>query len=231
MKKLIFLPFIFSALILNAQQWGGSSTTSGVISRDGIVLIGGSSVVGSWGSGTGILELQAPLGPGNMCFLALRQQGSNATSMDIGFKANEYGAIYTNQVPMYFSTNGQTRMTITPSGNIGIGTTTPGSFKLAVEGKIGAREIKVTLDNPWPDYVFNQKYPLMDIADLDKYISINKHLPGIPSAKEIKDANGIELGQMTSKLMEKVEELTLYLIQLKKENDEIKVKLKELSDK
>jgi hypothetical protein len=122
-------------------------------------------------------------------------------------------------------------MRINSSGNIGIGTTNPGSFKLAVEGKIGAREVKVTLENPWPDYVFNKEYPLLDIAALDKYITINKHLPGIPSSKEIKENKGIELGQMTAKLLEKIEELTLYVIQLKKENDEIKVKLNALSDK
>jgi hypothetical protein len=107
-------------------------------------------------------------------------------------------------------------VTFTSTGNVGIGTTNPGSFKLAVEGKIGAREIKVTLANPWPDYVFHYRYNLLPLSDLEKYIQQNKHLPNMPSAKEVKDNDGIELGDMSTKLVEKIEELTLYIIELNK---------------
>lgn len=117
------------------------------------------------------------------------------------------------------------------SGNVGIGTTNPGPYKLAVEGKIGAREIKVTLANPWADYVFNKNYQLKSLYDLEKFIQLNKHLPGIPSALQVKETGGVELGSMNVKLLEKVEELTLYVIQLKKENDEIKKQLKKTQRK
>lgn len=117
------------------------------------------------------------------------------------------------------------------TGNVGIGTTNPGPYKLAVEGKIGAREIKVTLANPWADYVFNKSYQLKSLYDLEKFIQLNKHLPGIPSAPEVKEAGGVELGSMNVKLLEKVEELTLYMIQLKKENDEIKKQLRRIQKK
>jgi hypothetical protein len=123
-----------------------------------------------------------------------------------GIITNAYG-LYVNTFPSTGITNKYGVYVNDPNasnyfgGTVGIGTSSTGSFKLAVEGKIGAREIKVTLDNPWPDYVFEKKYPLMDILSLDKYITINKHLPGVPSANEIKETNGVELGQMTSKLM------------------------------
>lgn len=117
------------------------------------------------------------------------------------------------------------------TGNVGIGTTNTGPYKLAVEGKIGAREIKVTLANPWADYVFNKSYQLRSLYNLEKFVQLNQHLPGIPSALEVKDAGGVELGNMNVKLLEKVEELTLYVIQLKKENDKIIRQLKEVLKK
>jgi hypothetical protein len=107
-------------------------------------------------------------------------------------------------------------MMITNSGNIGIGTNNPGSFKLAVEGKIGARGVKVTLQNPFPDYVFGSTYELRSLASLSKYIDQNKRLPGIPSAAEVEKDGGVELGGMSVKLLEKVEELTLYILELNK---------------
>jgi hypothetical protein len=106
-------------------------------------------------------------------------------------------------------------------GNVGVGTTNPGSFKMAVEGSFGARSVKVTLTNPWPDYVFGRKYALPTLTSVEKYIQENKHLPGIPSADDIKQGGGVDLGEMNTRLLEKVEELTLYVIQIKKENERI----------
>lgn len=114
---------------------------------------------------------------------------------------------------------------ITTEGKVGIGTTTPGSNRLAVEGRIGASEIKVTLQRPWPDYVFAKGYKLPSLSELESFIQKNRHLPGIPSAKEMSGAGGVELGDMTSRLLEKIEQLTLYVIELKKENDTIKEEL------
>lgn len=101
------------------------------------------------------------------------------------------------------------------NGTVGIGTTATGTFKLAVEGKIGAREIRVTSTNPWPDYVFARQYQLPSLTTLEQYIQQHKHLPNIPSAQEVKK-DGIELGNMNARLLEKIEELTLYVIELNK---------------
>ena len=87
--------------------------------------------------------------------------------------------------------------------------------------------MKVSL-SAFPDYVFDKDYQLMDLNELDNYLTINKHLPGIITAAEVKKNDGINLGEMNAKLLEKVEELTLYLIQMKKENEEMKKDIEQL---
>ncbi|WP_062057778.1 tail fiber protein [Sediminicola sp. YIK13] len=101
--------------------------------------------------------------------------------------------------------------------NVGIGTTSPDS-KLTVKGKIHAEEVKVDLSVPGPDYVFKADYELMSLEEIQKFIKENGHLPNIPSAKEMEE-DGIELGIMNLRLLEKIEELTLYAL---KQNSEIK---------
>jgi len=132
----------------------------------------------------------------------------------------------------FFAGEGKpTALALTQDGKVGIGTVAPGTYKLAVEGKIGAREVKVTLENPWADYVFSPHYNLIDLKKLEEFIKKNNHLPGIPSASAIKENGGIELGEMNRKLLEKIEELTLYIIDLKKENDQIKDSIKKLEER
>ncbi len=116
------------------------------------------------------------------------------------------------------SENGEI-MRLTTDGKVGIGTANPGSFKLAVEGKIAARGVKVTLGG-FADYVFEPTYKLRPLAHLEQYINQNKHLPGIPTAEEVKKEGGIELGEMNVKLLEKVEELSLYIIEMNKKLEE-----------
>lgn len=110
--------------------------------------------------------------------------------------------------------------------NVGIGTISTGSFKLAVEGKVGAREFKVTQASPWPDYVFAPNYNLMPIDQVAAYIKVNKHLPGIPSAKEIEENHGFDIGATQIKLLEKVEEMMLYIIEQQKQIEKLKQNLK-----
>ena len=84
-----------------------------------------------------------------------------------------------------------------------------------------AREVKVTASS-FPDYVFEKDYPLLTINELADYIAANNKLPGIPSADEIDENEGIELGSMQIKLLEKIEEQALYIIDLQKQIDELK---------
>ncbi len=109
-------------------------------------------------------------------------------------------------------------------GNVGIGTSMP-TEKLSVKGKIRAQEIKVENAN-WPDFVFAKSYILPTLKETETHIKETGHLPGIPSAEEVR-ANGVDLGEMNAKLLQKIEELTLHLIEMKKEMEELKDKRRE----
>ncbi len=99
--------------------------------------------------------------------------------------------------------------------NIGIDNA-PLEYKLAVNGTIGCKKIKVELSTSWPDYVFSDSYVLPDLERLEKYVKTNKHLPGVPTESDVK-ANGIDVGEMNSILLQKIEELTLLLIEQQKQ--------------
>ena len=115
-----------------------------------------------------------------------------------------------------FASNGFTeQMRIDAYGNVGIGTKTP-TQKLSVNGAIRAKEVIV--DTSWSDYVFEEGYRLMPLKELEHQIKSEKHLPGIPSAKEVAE-NGITVGEMESKLLVKIEELTLRQIEQAKRID------------
>lgn len=117
-----------------------------------------------------------------------------------------------------------TQMVIKNNGNVGIGTSNP-TFKLAVNGTIRAKEIRV--ETNWADYVFAPEYQLRSLEEVAAFIQANQHLPEIPAASEIQ-ANGLDVAATTTKMMAKIEELTLYLIDLKKENDALKVRVQAL---
>lgn len=108
------------------------------------------------------------------------------------------------------------------NGNVGVGTNEPPA-KFSVNGKVLAKEVHVcTSPDCWPDYVFGENYKLMNLKELDAYVKANKHLPGVPSASEVEEQGDVDLGQMNAILLEKVEELTRYVIDLQKQIDEMK---------
>jgi hypothetical protein len=107
------------------------------------------------------------------------------------------------------------------TGGLRIGTTlSPGGYKLAVDGKAICTELVVRLVPNWPDYVFAKNYKLRGLDEVEDFIKKNNHLPGIPSAKTI-ETTGLGLGEMQKLQMEKIEELTLYIIELKKEMEKL----------
>lgn len=100
------------------------------------------------------------------------------------------------------------------NGNVGIGTLQPDA-KLSVKGTIHAQEVKIDLNVPGPDYVFHENYPLMSLDETEKYIKENKHLPEVPSALQM-EKEGVKVSEMQMKLLQKIEELTLHLIEQQK---------------
>jgi hypothetical protein len=122
-------------------------------------------------------------------------------------------------------------LVIVNNGNVGVGTSNP-TEKLTVNGHVKCKEVYVTTTN-WPDYVFDDNYHLMNLNEVENYIKLNKHLPGVPCAGEI-NSEGLKVGEMNEVIVKKLEEVTLYLIEqekqiqaLKKENELLKSKIRE----
>jgi hypothetical protein len=140
------------------------------------------------------------------------------------YDANNYGRFI-------LETQEEERLTIHPNGRIGINTNYENyPYRLAVNGEIICTDITTAPFANWPDYVFSEDYKLTPLNEVEKFIQANHHLSNIPSAKEI-EQKGIQLGDMQKKMMEKIEELTLYIIALDKKNDALNNEMKEFRKK
>lgn len=149
--------------------------------------------------------------------------GSTFPGSSVEFYGLRKGGGY--YAPLSFKSNGDVILASgknATSGNVGIGTTSP-QAKLAVNGNILAKEIKVKTDISVPDYVFEPDYKMPSLSEIENYVKEHKHLPEIPSAKEIGE-EGLDLGAMNLLLLKKVEELTLHIIELEKRIVEIEKK-------
>lgn len=115
------------------------------------------------------------------------------------------------------------------AGVVGVGTTyVPSGYKMSVNGKVICTELKVQLLASWPDYVFKPDYKLMNLSDLSDFIGSNGHLPGIPSADEVNGAAGVEVGEMQRLLVEKIEELTLYILKQEEKIQQLQQSVEQL---
>lgn len=129
--------------------------------------------------------------------------------------SNYYGG--GTDIPITIGTfaHNENQLHLATSGRIGIGTTTP-SEKLSVNGNISAKKIIVT-QTGWSDYVFNADYKLMSLREVEAFVKRNRHLPEVPTAQQVAE-QGISIGESQALLLKKIEELTLYMIALTKEN-------------
>jgi len=128
-----------------------------------------------------------------------------------------YIQTYTFETPWY------TNLLLNPrGGNVGIGTITPDE-KLTVNGTIKCRKVKVTA-TAGADFVFEPNYKLMNLQELENYVKTKKHLPEIATANEMQ-TNGLDLGENNIKLLQKIEELTLYIIELNKQNKKLEKRI------
>ncbi|ACU03284.1 hypothetical protein [Pedobacter heparinus] len=153
------------------------------------------------------------------------QVGTDADKSRIRFQTSKNGSGSNYAQLLIDPENGFSFLNLgAASSNVGIGTKDTKGYKLAVAGNMIAESVKVQLQGSWPDYVFTKDYPLPTLQQTEQHIKEKGHLPGIPSAEEVK-ANGIDLGEMNAKLLQKIEELTLHLIA---QNKMIKAQQKEM---
>lgn len=157
----------------------------------------------------------------------------SSSSSRPGIKVSESFSWTTGNPTTYrgvISYNNQGIINLSEDGQAAIGTTNfHDDYKLAVEGGIITDELLIA-DNGstlWPDYVFEEDYDLKPLEDVDQYIEENKHLPDVPSAAEIEE-KGVNVLDMNAVLLRKIEELTLYVIDLKKDNDALKAEVETL---
>lgn len=219
MKKSIFFLTIGLIGFNGFAQW--STSTNSIYSNNNKVIIGGTTYQGLFGTNESLLQLIAPSGQNSYVFLS-------SGTKSVVFASGTYGnALYiSNNDPFSFGYGSTKVMTINPitasnpTGSISIGTAlAPNGYKLAVGGKIIAEELKVQLQAQWADYVFAKDYKLPTLQEVEQQIKNKGHLAGVPSAQEVKE-NGIEVGNMAKIQQEKIEELTLYIIELNKKLEE-----------
>ena len=234
-RKPIGLFYKAGDIIMQVNGGAGSFTTT-----PGNVGIGTSSPAGKLHIATGNVMI-GPGSPATKLHVQSTATGEllrlDGSSPQINFVSNDVnlafinitgtdlkmGTLASNNTGKFIiRTNGGDRLQVDENGNVAVGTATPASgYKLSVNGKAICTELKVQLANNWPDYVFSSTHKRLSLSQLEKFIETNKRLPNIPSAKSL-ESNGIELGEMQRLAMEKIEELTLYIIELKKEIDELK---------
>ncbi len=174
---------------------------------------------GNVGIGTGTPGPWKMLSIGNGSGATFGMGGIDGTSYNFDFDST-----LGNYLQIKSEQPGAVPFAIAGSGSVGIGTTNP-QYPLSVNGTIQAKEVLV--NTGWSDYVFDPNYRVRSLTEVAAFIKANHHLPDIPSEAEVKK-NGVSLGDMQSKLLAKIEELTLQMIQLDERNNALEKKLAQL---
>ena len=174
----------------------------------------------------------------NSTILQYTSGDPNVSSAKKGFVGfNSKATTNTTISAVSFGSNGSEFMRINQDGKVRIANgandlKTPNGYRLFVEEGILTEKVKVAIKTTanWSDYVFNEDYKLMPLNDVESFLIKNKHLPNVPSAAEMVE-NGLDVAQMDAKLLEKVEELTLYVIEQNKQIEELKAAIQVLMEK
>ena len=149
-------------------------------------------------------------------------EGSNTPRVFVNYKV---GSDQRFRIEVFNQSNSQIEEVITiRNGNVGIGVDDPAE-RLTIDGRICSKAMRITATSCWADYVFKKDYNLLPLDEVERFINENKHLPNTPTANEI-EANGIDVGEITTNQQEKIEELFLYVIDMNKEITALKKELK-----
>ncbi|TKG87101.1 hypothetical protein EYV94_28490, partial [Puteibacter caeruleilacunae] len=189
----------FSDLGLHYRAGWPNNTTWGAWKKILIEKDGGKVGIGT---DSPVFNLHVKSRTGNSAIMVETESGKKWKTQVGSITGNYYIMDYTRD-------SDKIHFTLTPDGNLGLGLKNP-SAKLEVAGTIRAKEIKVE-SNGWPDFVFEDDYKLKSLDEVDQFIKERKHLPGVPSAKQM-EKDGVGLAEMNKLLLQKVEELTLHLI-------------------
>lgn len=247
MKKYIIalaLGIISFANIATAQQWNGYSDATNPLYRTGFVKIGGDALAPS--SPLVQLDVDASFAPMSLDPIgryAMRVLNTKQTGAGLLVQSSVTGT----KIPVFSVATQATGLggasvplaTFYANGKIGFGTvfannTMPDDFdgyRLYVRDGIRTERLKLDIATAkgWADFVFEDNYRLLPLSEVQRYIVQHKHLPDVPSAEELAK-KGLEVGEMQKIQMQKIEELTLYLIEQKKEIDALKKRLAELEN-
>jgi hypothetical protein len=209
----ITTPFGTAYTYIGGMGIGGSGTGTGITKGNAEY-----SLAIGYGASTGAKK---SIALGNFVATSAPLSGGDYNNMVIGCGASSSQKLINNKpntLMIGFNSNESTLFVgasagAGTSGQVGIGTTyIPAGYKFAVNGKVIAEELQIKLRTDWPDYVFNENYMMLSLQELDAYIKNNKHLPNTPDAQEI-ERSGIATGEMLKIQMEKIEELTKYIIE------------------
>lgn len=218
----LFFAFVLFAFRVCAQPWyqdiPGSSS---IYSQDGMrVGIGTHNPITNLelsATNAGQIARFGSTTTSNIWF----QVGNSVGSVNMGVGSiTPHAYVYSNTGDFYIAADGDPNPGLyvqhMGNGNVGIGTSNiPAGYRLAVHGSAIAEKLVVKPYSSWSDYVFDPGYRLRPLREVECFIQQNHHLPEVPSATEV-EKNGIDVGQNQSVLLKKIEELTLYMIDMEK---------------
>ena len=219
---------LFSTMT-DAQEWNGSGNPKGLIWRPGNVAVGEEPQRGD--APRAMIEVTRPLAASN-------DQDDRLFSANMFYKGNTSPKFEVDTRRAYAG-GARSKAGILPPdldfavhrsaaiGVVNINENIPSGYKLVVGGNILAEEVRIKLIKDWPDYVFEPDYRLKSLREVEAFIHDHHHLPDIPSATDVAKG-GIELGHMQSTLLAKIEELTLYVIEQKKDLEALRSQVTQL---
>ncbi|HEX8348994.1 MAG TPA: hypothetical protein VF598_03465 [Hymenobacter sp.] len=227
----------FTTLFKSVAIFGASLTSLQKVSAQNTPVLISGGIIGNQSSQNFIIQAATQGSQGPYIEMVNNSNSNTSRAGSIGYIAG-YSTDPNAISHLFFSrTSGGgwiSNFQVYQSGKVQIGQLRPNQglhadAKLTVDGKAVTQSLYVTNPGTWADFVFSPSYKRMPMAELETYINLNKHLPHIPSASQI-EANGYNITEMDSKLLQTVEELTLQLIQLSKEVEQLKAKYEEVEN-